>query len=89
MTNPLQTAELAIYAALSFPILYILFRHGRVGLVGWTYLFMFCTIRIVGGAMSMGDAPSSAMTIIANVGLSPLLLAVSGILHEACVPLIK
>ncbi|KAK3390346.1 hypothetical protein B0H63DRAFT_112172 [Podospora didyma] len=83
MANSLPTAELAIYAMLSLPILYILFRHGLVGLVGWIYLFMFCAIRLVGGAMSMGDNPPPAASIIANVGLSPLMLAVSGILHEA------
>lgn len=83
MANSLMTAELAIYALLSLPILYILFRHAPAGLVGWIYLFAFCTIRIVGGAMAMGEDPSTASKTISNVGLSPLLLAVAGILHEA------
>ena len=82
MTNPLPTAELAIYAVLSVPVLFLLFRHGVVGLLGWLYLFAFCSLRIVGGAMSL-KAGSSSSSIISNVGLSPLLLAASGLLHEA------
>lgn len=82
MTNSLATAELAIYAILSIPVLYILVRHGLAGLLGWFYLFAFCTLRLVGGAMSM-QTDNGSGNIISNVGLSPLLLAASGILHES------
>ncbi len=77
-TDSLLTAELAIYATLSPPVLYLLIRHSPAGLLGWFYLFAFCTLRIVGGALS-----SSSAGIISSIGLSPLLLAASGILHEA------
>lgn len=77
-TDSLLTAELAIYAALSLPVLYLVVRHSPAGLLGWLYLFAFCTLRIVGGALS-----SSSASIISSIGLSPLLLAASGILHEA------
>ncbi|KAL2179259.1 uncharacterized protein P884DRAFT_240045 [Thermothelomyces heterothallicus CBS 202.75] len=77
-TNALLTAELAIYAVLSLPVLYLLIRHSPAGLLGWFYLFAFCTLRIVGGAVSASPA-----SIISSIGLSPLLLAGSGILHEA------
>lgn len=76
-----STAELAIYAVLSIPTIYILIKHGRTGLLGWLYLFAFCTLRIVGGAMDLSG--NTAAGIISSVGLSPLLLATSGILHEA------
>lgn len=76
-----STAELAIYATLSIPNLYILFKHGRAGLLGWAYLFAFCTLRIVGGAMDLSGSTSAG--IISSVGLSPLLLAAFGILQEA------
>lgn len=82
MGNPLSTAELAIYATLSFPVLFILIRHLPAGVVGWGFLFAFCTLRIIGGALSMNNNTPSA-SIISSVGLSPLLLAASGILHEA------
>lgn len=76
-----STAELAIYAILSIPNIYILFKHGRTGFLGWIYLFVFCTLRIVGGAMDL--AGSTAAGLISSVGLSPLLLAAFGILREA------
>lgn len=84
MTNPLATAELAIYAVLALPVLFVLVRHGLPGLPGWIYLFAFCTLRIVGGALSMNPESTSG-NIISNIGLSPLLLAASGILHEGFV----
>lgn len=77
-TNSLLTAELAIYAILSIPVLYLLVRHSPAGLLGWFYLFAFCSLRIVGGAIS-----SSSAGLISSIGLSPLLLAASGLLHEA------
>ncbi|KAL7956592.1 hypothetical protein V8C34DRAFT_210701 [Trichoderma compactum] len=86
-----STAELAIYAALSIPNTYIMFKHGRTGLLGWTYLLVFCTLRIVGGVLDLSG--STAAGIISSIGLSPLLLAASGILKEAktyhCDPLDK
>lgn len=89
--DALSTTTLAIYAILSVPVLFYLVRHGKPGLLGWIYLLAFCTLRIVGGAMSLntnsdsggGTSSSSSASIIANIGLSPLLLATSGILHEA------
>jgi hypothetical protein len=80
--NSLSTASLAIYAILSIPVLYLLIKHGRQGLLGWFFLFGFCVIRLVSGALSM-NSDSSTGSLLASVGLSPLLLATSGILHEA------
>jgi hypothetical protein len=84
MTNSLSAATCAIYAVLSIPVLYLLVRHGRYGLLGWLFLFFFCTLRIIGGALAINDT-SGAANIISSVGLSPLLLATAGILHEALV----
>lgn len=81
--SALSAAQLAIYAVLAVPVLFITFKHGRPGLLGWIYLFAFCSLRVVGGAMDLSG--SSAAAIISNIGLSPLVLATSGILHEACV----
>lgn len=85
--NSLSTANLAIYVVLSIPVIYIFIRHWPTGALGWFYLFAFCTLRIVGGAMSMNSDGGSS-TIISSVGLSPLLLAAAGILHEASVALV-
>ncbi|KAG2420409.1 hypothetical protein HFD88_005210 [Aspergillus terreus] len=82
MTNSLSAATCAIYAILAIPVLYLLVRHGRYGLLGWLFLFFFCTLRIIGGALAINDT-SGAANIISSVGLSPLLLATAGILHEA------
>ena len=83
----LNTAQLAIYSALSLPVIYILIRHGRPGLMGWFYLLAFCSLRVVGGGMSLSSdksgTPSTTATTISSIGLSPLLIGISGILHEA------
>ncbi|KAF7552223.1 hypothetical protein G7Z17_g4480 [Cylindrodendrum hubeiense] len=76
-----STAELAIYAILILPTLYILIKHGPPGYLGWFYVIIFFSLRIIGGAMSLNG--SSSASIVANIGLSPLLLAAAGILHEA------
>ena len=82
MISNLVTAQLAIYAVLCLPILYILWHHGKIGILGWGYLFAFSILRVVGGAIAIGSNRSSA-EIISSVGISPLLLTVNGILHEA------
>lgn len=78
------TAQLAIYAALAIPVLFLLVKHGRPGILGWGYLFAFCSIRVISGALSLSRSDSA--TIVANIGLSPLLLSASGLLHESYVP---
>lgn len=84
MSDPLSAASLAIYAILAIPVLYLLVKHGCPGLMGWLLLFAFCTLRIIGGALVVKSSSHSASaSIISNIGLSPLLLAASGILQEA------
>lgn len=85
----LPTAQLIIYCILSLPILYCLYSHGKSGLLGWLYLFVFCTLRIIGSGLELRqgdlDSSSSSALLVNNIGLSPLLLAAMGILHEAYV----
>lgn len=80
--NALSTASLAIYVILSLPVIYLIIKHGRHGLLGWLFLFIFCSLRLIGGALSM-NSDSSTGSLLSSVGLSPLLLATSGIIHEA------
>ncbi|THC93877.1 hypothetical protein EYZ11_006629 [Aspergillus tanneri] len=63
MTNSLSAATCAIYAVLAIPVLYLLVRHGRYGLLGWLFLFLFCTLRIVGGALAVNDTSVAANII--------------------------
>ncbi|CAH0027297.1 unnamed protein product [Clonostachys rhizophaga] len=79
--DQLSVAQLAIYATLSVPTFYILWKRGVTGLLGWGYLLVFFSLRIVGCAMALSGSTSAA--IISNIGLSPILLATAGILHEA------
>ncbi|PLB47570.1 hypothetical protein P170DRAFT_426812 [Aspergillus steynii IBT 23096] len=82
MADGLSAATLAIYIVLLIPTVYILVKHGRQGLLGWLFLAIFCTIRIIGSGLAVGSS-SSAASIISGVGLSPLLFASCGILREA------
>lgn len=79
--SSLTTAELAIYAVLVLPTLFGLFKHGKPGLIGWGFLFVFCSLRVIGGALFLTD--SSAAVTVSNIGLSPLLICTAGLLHEA------
>jgi hypothetical protein len=83
MTNAFSAAELALYLILSPPAVYLLARHFRFGFLGWAYLLAFCGLRIIGGALGLNDANAKTAAIISSIGLSPLLLAAAGILHEA------
>jgi hypothetical protein len=81
-TSALSTAQLATYVPLSLPTLCILFRHGKRGLLGWLYLLAFCVMRMTGSGMALSNPATSGATVISNIRLSPLLLAMLGILHE-------
>jgi len=85
--SSLPTAQLVIYSILALPTIYLLFRHGKKGLLGWIYLLILCILRITGSSLLLiainHGTSSSTASLISNIGLSPLLLATSGILHES------
>ncbi|KAF4460307.1 hypothetical protein FALBO_12917 [Fusarium albosuccineum] len=84
MTDSVAAAKLAVYIVLAQPALYCLFKHGKTGFLGWFYVQLFCVLRIVTGGIGLHNSSISTGSIILNsIGLSPLLLAASGILHEA------
>jgi hypothetical protein len=90
MTSPseqLAVAEVAIYALLVIPSIYVLIKHGWQGLNGWIFLSGFCMLRIIGCALQISDdkkgSISNTPAIISGIGLSPLILAFIGILHES------
>lgn len=75
-----SVAQMVIFICLSIPVLFILYKHGRPDFLRWIYLFAFCVLRIAGSALDIDG--SKGATMIANIGLSPLILGASGILHE-------
>lgn len=87
VSDKYSLAVLIIFITLSVPTLFVTFKHGVRGwaILGWGYLFIFCSLKIIGSGMALGDPESSGATIVSSVGLSLLLLALSGVLHEASV----
>ncbi|KAH6668208.1 hypothetical protein B0J14DRAFT_600067 [Halenospora varia] len=83
MMSPLSIAQLVIYATLTPPTLYTTYRHALPGLLGWGYLLAFLSLRIIGAGLILSNPASTSASTISNIGLSPLLLATNGILHEA------
>ncbi|KAI0024026.1 hypothetical protein F4780DRAFT_688951 [Xylariomycetidae sp. FL0641] len=84
-SHDLAVALVIIYSLLLLPVAFVLLKHGtRHGAVfGWLYLLIFCSLRIISSGLTLSDPTSSGAAIVANVGLSPLLLAAAGILHQA------
>lgn len=88
-TKSLAIATLVIDLILIQPVIFILFKHGKRGILGWLYLQILCALRIIGNGITVHEltshtsSSSMAATILNSVGLSPLLLAATGILHEA------
>jgi len=85
-TTSLSAAELAIYLVALPPTIWLLFKHGRRAFLAYLYLTIFETLRIVAGALQISAHNehkfSASGAILDSVGLSPLLLASAGFLHE-------
>ncbi|KAI0122401.1 hypothetical protein F4814DRAFT_408600 [Daldinia grandis] len=81
----LPVALLVTYLTISPSLIYIAIKHGlkHGAAIGWSFLFIFCTLRIVASAIEIHDAYSSSAALVASIGLSPLLAAACGILHES------
>jgi hypothetical protein len=88
-TSQLAAAQLALYAVLIIPTTYSLYKHGRRGIEGWFFLFAFCSLRIIGSGLQLSDEKSGSTNrtaqTIGGVGLSPLVLSIAGVVHEAYV----
>lgn len=93
-TSDLYIAEVIVYL-LIFPLtLYLGYRHGSAGFLGYFYLNLTCGVRIAADIVSLLPAnrdathPTISSAILSSIGLSPLLLALSGFLHEVHVRLV-
>jgi hypothetical protein len=84
-TTRLAIAELTIYILLLPLVIYILVRHGRHGIEGWAFLIAFCVLRLTSSGLQIADRNSTSTigSIINSVGISGLLLSLSGIIREA------
>ncbi len=89
----LAYAELVLYILLLPLLAFLLVRHFRHGAFGWAFLVAFGLLRIASSALqidkelraSAGKSTDDTADIVNSVGISALLLAISGIIHEACV----
>ncbi|KAJ5638891.1 hypothetical protein N7528_001281 [Penicillium herquei] len=87
-TEGLELAEIVFYAIAIIPAFFCFVTHGKHGVAGWLYVILMCGLRLVGNgmayhALSTTGRPNEAAEIISGIGLSPILLAALGILHEA------
>lgn len=84
MTDSISAAKLAVYIVLIQPALYCLWKHGKTGFLGWFYVQLFCVLRIATGGLGLhGSSTGISGVVLSSIGLSPLLLAIAGVLHEA------
>ncbi|GLA40915.1 hypothetical protein AnigIFM63309_008754 [Aspergillus niger] len=81
--NGIFAADLAAYLILSPIVVYIFIAHRWTGFLAWYSLIMFCSARVIGGALGVRDSSSMAANIIQSVGITPLILCVDGLVHEA------
>lgn len=83
-TTRLAIAELAIFLPLLAVVIFIAVRHGRRGLDGWGFLAAFCVLRLTSSGLQVGqqDSTSNTGSIVNSIGISALLLALSGVIHE-------
>ncbi|PWY89239.1 integral membrane protein [Aspergillus heteromorphus CBS 117.55] len=81
--NDIFVADLIFYLILLIPVHLVAWWHGWPGFLAWYYVVIFCVARVIGGALGVHDSSSLAANIIVGVGISPLVLAVDGLLHEA------
>lgn len=84
----LELANIAFYALAVLPAIYCFVKHGKHGIVGWLYVILMCGLRLAGNgmsyhALSTTGKPNTAASIIVGIGLSPLLFAALGLLHES------
>lgn len=81
--NGIFPADVALYLLFLPIISYMFISHSNSGTLAWYYLGVFSIARIVGGGLGIHDSSSFAADIIQAVALSPLMLAVDGLTHEA------
>ena len=82
-SSQLSVSYLIICPLIAVPATYNLIRHGKYGLLGWLYLLGYIVLRMAGSGLQIASPTSKTAATIGSVGLSPLILAVLGVLHES------
>ena len=83
--HSLAIFELVVYIAIAPIELYVLIRHGFRNLLSWITLNSVVMLQLIGAAIVLSQGStntSSTGTILAQVGLTPLILSVQAILHQ-------
>ena len=85
----ISVAILVVYIPALFAAIAVAFRQGFTRSSGYVHLVIFCGLRIAGGVLEIISQkhPSNASdaewaAIVSSIGLSPLLLASSGMLQR-------
>ncbi|KAL4971999.1 hypothetical protein BDW66DRAFT_163252 [Aspergillus desertorum] len=83
----LAILDVIFYAIVVLPAIYCLIMHGKPSITGWMYPVILCALRPAGNGMLLDEYKEGTLNLTAMVlnstGLSPLLGAGLGILHEA------
>ena len=82
----LALTEILYFAPSTLPILYLLYTNRRDPLrTTWVFLLLFTLLQLIGSAMTLNagphGTPSAVAIILVQVGLSPLVLALSSGVH--------
>lgn len=90
----LAIAELVVYIPSLLLSLLVAKRHGFGRQLGWIYLAIFALIRATGSGIQIAsqtngnNSLATAAAILTSIGLSPLLLAMCGLLKRMYAPLL-
>lgn len=88
-SNGISILQLIIYLPCLFIAAFLVWRHGARRTAGFIFLLAFVLLRIVGACCGLATIhnPSKglyiAQAVCSSVGLSPLILACSGLLSRA------
>ena len=82
----LALVELIYFAPAALPLLYVLRSHFSTGRSGWFFFLLFIVLQCAGSGMivsaGQNGTPSEVALILVQVGLSPLILGLAGVIHE-------
>lgn len=82
----LSLTTLIYYAPCAPLLLYILWTHRHTGISGWKFFFLFTALQCTGAGLAVGSGangtPSATSIILTQVGLSPLILGLEGVVYE-------
>ncbi|ORY63533.1 uncharacterized protein BCR38DRAFT_458644 [Pseudomassariella vexata] len=88
--NNISIAEICFYTLSLFLAIWLSTRHGFGRSAGWFYLIMFSLARIIGASLQLATISQPrnislyiGAATLANVGLSPLILAQLGLIGRA------